>query len=547
MIDPAHRPAPRAARRRGSLLAPRLCAAVAASLAVLLGGGAGAMPPGADGEAVRRAQRALSEVRVEDAARLLEPVARRHATDPDVLEARGMLAFHRGDYAAAVEALDAAIAREGSGASLAERRRVRDLVAATRDATQSFESARSSDGRFVVRHAPGRDEVLVPYALEAMAAADRALTEALGVRVPGPVRLEIYPTPASLAEVSSLTVEEIERTGTIALCKWDRLMITSPRALVRGYPWMDTIAHEYVHLVLSRASRDNAPVWFQEGVAKFLERTWRGEEPEAHVDPSAGALLDRAARSGELIAFERLHPSIARLPSQQDAALAFAQVATFIEAFHGRYEGDGLRRAVARMAEGEDARDALVAVAGEPWSRLEARWRESLRGRPSPRHDPPRLLPLRFRHGAGEVDESTEVQAEQARRHFRLGDLLWDRGRAGAAAVEYAKALEAAPDDPLVASRFGRAALASGRAGEAIAALERVRERYPEHAPIQAVLGAALASEGRSAPAREALREAIRINPFDPQPHCDLASLIEDDEQRRREVAACGALGGTVR
>ena len=132
-----------------------------------------------------------------------------------------------------------------------------------------------------MRYADGLDAILVAYALQAMAAADEVLTRELGVRVPGPVRLEIFPDPSALAAVSRLSLEAIQRTGTIALCKWDRLMVTSPRALVRGYPWMDTIAHEYVHLVLSRASRDQAPVWFHEGMAKFFERRWRGERPSA--------------------------------------------------------------------------------------------------------------------------------------------------------------------------------------------------------------------------------------------------------------------------
>ena len=35
-----------------------------------------------------------------------------------------------------------------------------------------------------------------------------------------------------LARVSTLTIKEIETSGTIALCKWNRLMIVSPRALV---------------------------------------------------------------------------------------------------------------------------------------------------------------------------------------------------------------------------------------------------------------------------------------------------------------------------
>ena len=81
-------------------------------------------------------------------------------------------------------------------------------------------------------------------------------------------------------------------------------MITTPRALVRGYPWMDTIGHELVHLFLSRASRDRAPVWLQEGVAKFLERRWRGEPPAAHLDPAADGLLHRAVRGNTLLPFK---------------------------------------------------------------------------------------------------------------------------------------------------------------------------------------------------------------------------------------------------
>ena len=90
-----------------------------------------------------------------------------------------------------------------------------------------------------------------------------------------PVRLEIYPDAESLAEVSTLSVEAIRTTGTIALCKWGRLMIASPGALMHGYPWLDTIAHEYVHLLLTKATLDQSPVWLQEGLAKFLETRWR--------------------------------------------------------------------------------------------------------------------------------------------------------------------------------------------------------------------------------------------------------------------------------
>lgn len=505
-----------------------------------------ALPPGEDGRALRAAAEALYEVRVEDAEPVLTRLAREYESDPDVRFERAMLRFYRGDYAGAVLDLDAAGDR-GQLRAPEDRERLAALIRSTHEATRAFETARSPDGRYIVRYAPGPDAVLVPYAFEAMARADRMVGEDLGIQVPGPIRLEIYPSAASLAAVSSLTVREIETSGTIALCKWDRLMITTPRALVRGYPWMDTIGHELVHLFVSRASRDRAPVWLQEGLAKFLERRWRGEPPEAHLGLASEALLHRAVRDDALLPFERLHPSIALLPSQEDAALAFAQVATFVELFHREHGAAGLRRAIALIASGTDAREALAEVAGSPFDTLERRWRAHLRARPAPPADPPRVLGLRLRQTEGPVDESSEVEVERARRHLRLGDLLWDRGRPRAAAFEYGRAHEAAPDDPIVASRHARAALTGGEPELAIRALERSRERYPEHAPTWAISGAAWLATGDLDRGREALREAIRLNPFDPEPHCHLAEAAESEAERATERESCRLLGGTPR
>ncbi len=501
-----------------------------------------AMPPGAWGHKTRQAFRLIQELRLEEATRVMDEVSRRYPDDADVLEVVAHLHFYEGRYAEAVSAIDRAVAAQPSE----DRREMAELMRSTKAATDGMVEARSEDGRFVVMTSP-RDELLAPYALEAMAATDAALTRALGTRVPGPIRLEVYPSSASLASVSSLTVEEIERTGTIALCKWDRLMVTSPRALLRGYPWMDTLAHEYVHLVLTRASRDHAPVWLQEGIAKFLERTWRGDDPSAHVEPAVDAILRRRHGEGTLLPFDALHPSIARLDSQEDAALAFAQVSTFVEVFHGRFGDEGLRAAIERIAERADARDALAAVAGESFASLERTWLSAVGRRRGPSaSDAPRMLGMRFRHGEGDPDEAREVDAE-ARRFFRLGDLLWDRGRARAASVEYEKAHARAPDDPIVASRLARAALEGGRAAVAISTLEPLRGRYPEHAPLRSLLGSAYLAEGDLPRARRELNEAIRLNPFDPEPHCGLATAAEEDAARRREARVCRRLGGSVR
>lgn len=498
-----------------------------------------ALPRGADGRALIEAANAVSELRLEDAT-LLDELATRHPNDPDVHFERAMWRFAKGDYAGAVQDATLGIRPDAELRSLAERLELYRILVATQEATRGFLEVRSADGRYIVRHAPGPDRVLADYALEALEAADRALESELGYRVPGPVRLEIYPTAATLALVSSLTVEEIETTGTIALCKWDRLMITSPRALVRGYPWVDTIGHEFVHLVLSRAAHDRAPVWMQEGFARFLERRWRGGAPSVLLDSPSNALLSAAVREHRLLPFDRLHPSIAMLPSAEEAALAFAQVSTFVERFYRDHGPAALRDVIARVSAGVDARDAFAAASGETWDALENQWKLGL-ARRQPAEGEAEVRPLVFRHDGQEHDDTREVRVDEARRFVRLGDLLWSRQRPLGASVEYGKAWDRANGDPIVASRLARSALAGGRAERAIEVLEPLVETIRDHEPLWAVLASARLSRGDLDAAETAALEAIRLNPFDPQPHCDLAQAAS--QYRERESRICRELG----
>jgi tetratricopeptide (TPR) repeat protein len=372
---------------------------------------------------------------------------------------------------------------------------------------------------------------------------DHTLSAVMGRQVPGPIRLEVYPSAEELSKVSTLTVDQIKTSGTVALCKWNRLMITTPRALVRGYPWVDTIAHELTHLYLSYTTQEKAPVWLQEGTAKLLERRWRDPSAPYVLEPVSRALLERANRDNKLLTFDQLHPSIALLPSQDDATLAFAQVSTFMNDYVTGHGEAALRDAFAAIAHGKDARDALAAAAHTTFAELEKSWKAKL---PKASATPaPRKLARRFRAGHEDTpDESAEVTQSEARRFLRVGDMLWTAHRVKAAMLEYDKAHGADPDDPIVAARLARAALENGDAARSLAAVDPLVSRYPEHAPTHAMRGAALAALGRSADAHTALIEAVRINPFDPDPHCVLAKLAETGSQQSAEQSACSLLGG---
>ena len=450
------------------------------------------------------------------------------------IELEVLTAFYSGDY----ERATARLAELKEAGAVARLGGLADIIESTYQTTKNYETFKS--GNIEVRYQPGLDEILVPYAVDTIKSAAEALERELGMKMISPIRLEIYPDADSLARVSSLSIEAIRNTGTIALCKWGRLMIASPRALLRGYPWLDTIAHEYTHLVVTKATVDRAPVWLQEGLAKLLETRWRRPAPELPRNPPSDRLLYAAAQADELLDFDRLHPSIALLPSQRDAALAFAQVSSFMDMFYRLHGAEGVKQALEEVAGGVDARKALATAAATPWHQLERQWKESLANRPKPPQA--RLLRRYLSEEATEHDELADVQRETARKYLRLGDLLWVRSRPAAASIEYGKAHRVAPDDPVVASRFARSAIAGGRPGDAIKPLSHTLLLYPTHAPAQSNLATARLRTGDLEGAAKAARRAIALNPFDPQPHCVLADL--GGPATAYERGLCSRLGG---
>jgi hypothetical protein len=138
--------------------------------------------------------------------------------------------------------------------------------------------------------------ILVDEAFEVMAKAIDTYDDLLGGRPDFPVRLDIYPDGTRFIAASGLPAEAVRTTGVIALSKWNRLLVTSPRALPRGYAWKDTVAHEYIHLVVAYRTNDRTPVWLQEGLAKYFEGAWRGEDGGCSPCSSSRSSRGRARR-----------------------------------------------------------------------------------------------------------------------------------------------------------------------------------------------------------------------------------------------------------
>jgi tetratricopeptide (TPR) repeat protein len=474
-----------------------------------------------------RVEQLLGEWNVEGAKEALEALS---ALMPRGAEPfayfRGRIAFEEGRYPEAVELLEAAGIEDREGSYLR-------LAKDTHQVVKGHHKLESE--HFILYYPPGKDEVLAPYALEALEAIRAAMLADLGYAPPGKVRVEVVNNARELSRISTLTHKQIQATGTIAICKYNKLMVTSPKAVLRGYDWLDTLAHEYVHLVVSRKARNKVPIWLHEGLAKFLESRWRGA-PGLALSPSTQALLGARVKQNKLIPFEKMHPSIALLPTAEDAAVAFAEVFYAIDLIHREKGTSALRALLESLSEGADDKRAVEQAMGQSFPAFERSWLQHVRRQKLPKE----LLPLADKKvlkedapgkGKGEEKQGKEisfgefaqVSESQARRFAHLGELLRERGRMGAAAAEYQKAHREVGDKyEAISNKFALALLELGRLEEAERVLVGSLKLHPGIAATHVHLGRIYLAQKDLGRARGAFRDALAVNPFDPEVHVSL-------------------------
>ena len=456
------------------------------------------------------------------------------------------LAFYEGDYARAVSEIRSAVDATPEGDRLARDelyQRILGHYETALEVTASFEVA--ADGKHTVRYAPGADMILGEESLEVLEACQRELVPLLGDAPDHAIVVEIFPTADAFIEASDdlapaydeqgRVVEgttrwrrAVQTTGVIALSKWTRLLVTSPRAKPRGYGWKDTLAHEYVHLLVAARSQDRVPVWLQEGLAKALEARWRGES-RVQISPHQEALLSEALEADDLVTLDEMHPSMALLPSAERAALAFAQVALMVDYAIAEGGEGSLLKAIDAVRDGADARVALAEGAGfADFSAFYEGWLAYLRALDLTGGKLSALPTVLDAAGDDFAEDPLLADRKDLADFARLGDLLMEADRPLAALVEYTKAAPAdEPLSPLLANRLARCHLALDASAEARRILEESARLYPEFAMTHKLLGDLYLRDGATKQALGAYRYAHDLNPYDAQVEAALASLYE--------------------
>jgi thiol-disulfide isomerase/thioredoxin len=460
---------------------------------------------------------------------ILDDLEVERMSDPGSLALVAEAEFYAGRYPQAFDTLSRAVEAGHSDRWLS-------LYERTLYATADWVEAERDS--FRVRYRPGVDVVLLDGAFEALQQSEDFITPLLGGPVPGDTILEIFPDGRSFIAASSLTKDDVEATGVVALSKWSRLLLTSPRALGRGYDWQDTVAHEYIHLVVAHYTADAAPVWLQEAIAKYLDNRWVDGSNGYQLSVRSQGFLAAALKDDDLVPFDEMHPSLAKIKVYQEdgsvdnqasaerSALAYAQLSSMM-AFCFEIAGDEvLLRTLPRVRDGEDPRIALAEASGfTDFSALQEGWLTWVRGL--------ELMQRRLESLPTVIDGGDELDVDPVlsrrrdlARYLRLGDLLYDRGRYQGSLVEYSKAHdENDAHSPLLVNRVARAHVGLNDYNIARKLLEASTVDYPGFALSWKTLGDVHRTQERRSSAVEAFEVAVSLNPFDVESRRALVGL----------------------
>ena len=519
----------------------------------------------------------VDELRAWNLVEARKKIASLEAESPGLAEwpaLSGAADYLEGRYAESIANLNAALKKRPGDSEWLE---LRLHVRQTQTAMQGFKAYKTA--HFDIWYDPGEDAVLLPYLGDALEKAYARYGEKLGVRPTQRIRVELFSDSVRFHRSSTLSRRDIEEKGAVGVCKFNKIMFLSPGALLRGYRWLDTAAHEYVHYLIVLATKNRAPIWLHEGIAKYLEKSWRGDKT-GFLHPGEEALLFNARETNVYVPFKKMEPSLIYLETPQEVHLAYAEAASAVD-FIQRTMGEnalvrllgGIKNAApaprtqgapafgeenpgmrhqrrASLVELEStgppqsAEPGLRLVAGVDLGGFEKLWIEDLKKLPLRAHagsqvSLPKLKPK------GPMSERTidlaALKSAVARRRMRLGDRLSFRGRMRAALIEYRRALRDEPHSQPLLNRAAQIEIHLGMIPEAEQHFQRALKVDPDYAMTH--VHKALASEmgGRPGRALRAWEEVLHINPFIRVVHERLLAHYErtgEAEKAKREREA---------
>jgi tetratricopeptide (TPR) repeat protein len=432
----------------------------------------------------------------------------------------GEALFELGRYEEALEAFDSLL-------KVAPHPRIqayREFVAQTIQSTATLQPIETAHFRIFLD--PDKDAALASYVAEVLEQSYQRLGEIFRFTPTEKMRVEIFPTTATFYPASSLSTRDIEVSGAIGICKFNKIMLLSPRNLARGYRWTDALSHEYIHYIVVQLSHNRAPIWLHEGIAKYFESAWRLPQG-AWLDRRSESLLAHALRHNSFVGFKNMDPSLVKLDTTYQVQLAYAEASSAIDFIVKQRGAEGLLEVLQALRQTQEggAAEAVARVMGMAFDTFQEQWQQFLVAKQLQEHQGVHLPRFELKQeGKMPTDElQQELQSNTVRLHARLGDRLRQNGRAPAAAAEYRRALTQDPYSPYLLNKLASVLMAQGEWQQALPHLQRAQQLSSDDVATYTNLGRLYVALQDYAQARAALLEAVQINPFDPTIHMYLA------------------------
>ena len=485
----------------------------------------------------------LDAGRLSQAEELAAKSLRENSRSAAALAFDGRVKFYQGRYPEALASLEKSLAIDSKDPRT---QGWKLLTQFTQDAVKTLK--RFESPHFVIYLDEKRDGILAPYALDTLEKTYQAIGAELGYYPKEKVRVEIAPDSTSFNAISTLSLRDIEETGAVGICKFNKLMIISPRALSFGYRWLDSVSHEYVHFVIVAISNNQAPIWLHEGTARFFETRWRKPMPakdavEDYLTPANQTLLVQALEKNQFVGFKNMEPSLIHLETPEQVQLAYAEAASAVDFMNQDKGKTGIRGVLVALND-QSTPAAIEKVFGMPFATFETRWKAFLKNKKLKAIEGSRIRKFKVKKDQKEdeeVVELKEIQSAVARQRTYLADQILGKGRPEAAINEYQRALQASPRSPIILNKLGRVLIQMKRFDDALPHLKTALELDPDNANTYVQLGRVYYAGKNYAESRSALEEVIQINPFNPTIYkllIEVYSALGDQENAKQAKTA---------
>ena len=491
----------------------------------------------------------LDAWRIAQAEELAGKALREDSKSASALDFDARVKFYQGRYPEALTVLDRALAIDSTNQRRQALKIFTQLTVDVHKNLKRYESA-----HFVLFADDKRDGILVAHALETLEKTYQAIGAELGYYPKEKVRVEIAPDATSFNAISTLSLRDIEETGAVGICKFNKLMIISPRALSFGYRWLDSLSHEYLHYAIVGLTNNQAPIWLHEGMARFYETRWRRPAPPAdaaedYLTPANQTLLVQALAKNQFVGFKKMEPSLIHLETPEQVQLAYAEAASAVDFINQSKGKSGIRDLLSTLND-KPTPEAIEKVYGMPFDAFETKWKGFLKGKGLKEIEGSRVRRLKVKKDQREDEEAVElreIQSAVARNRTHLADQLLGRGRTEAAANEYQRALQVSPHSPVILNKLGRVMIGMNRAEEALPLFKKSLEVDPDNANAYVQLGRAYHAMKNFKETRGMLEEAIQINPYNPLIYrllSDAYAALGEQEKARLAKGTLERLGG---